>query len=365
MSKPKVVVAMSGGVDSSVAACLLCEQGYEVLGLFMRTGTEAVGSPVEAGGRSHQGCCSAVDAGDARFVAGMLGIGFYALNFERDFDRIIEYFVDEYQSGRTPNPCVVCNSDLKFGKIIDYADAVGAQYIATGHYARIDRRDAQPRLCRAADTDKDQSYVLFGIGPKVLERILLPVGGLTKDQVRQEAARFNLPVCDKPDSVEICFVPDRNYARLVRERRPEAFVPGEVRDEEGAVLGRHEGVPNFTIGQRRGLGIAAGQPIYVTRLNVLDNTVTVGPQEALLRRRFVVKGINLLIDPDGERFGADVQIRYHHQASSADVTLIGDGQADVTFDRAQPAITPGQAAVFYDGDQVIGGGWIDTVFDDA
>ena len=184
------------------------------------------------------------------------------------------------------------------------------------------------------------------------------------DQVRQEAARFGLPNCDKPDSVEICFVPYRDYARLVRERRPEAFVPGQVLDEQGQVLGQHQGVPNFTIGQRRGLGIAAGHPIYVTRLNVLDHTVTVGPKEALLARRFTVTGINLLTDVDTASFRADVQIRYHHRASPAEVTLNGDRQGLVAFDRPQSAITPGQAAVFYDGPLVIGGGWIAEVFDD-
>ena len=358
----KVVVAMSGGVDSSVAACLLHEQGYQVLGLFMRTGATPPQPEAPDGGRPHKGCCSASDASDARFVAGMLGVPFYSLNFKQDFGRIIDYFVDEYQSGRTPNPCVVCNNQLKFGKIMDYADAVGAEYIATGHYARIEVRDGVRTLCRAADPAKDQSYVLYGIDRAVLGRLLLPIGGMTKDQVRAEAARFGLPVCRKPDSVDICFVPDGDYAGLVRRRRPGAFVPGEVVDRNGQIVGQHRGLPNFTVGQRRGLGIAAGHPIYVTNLNVLDNTVTVGQREELLRRRFLVRDMNFLTDPPGARLECQVQIRYHHRAAEATVEVTGD-TAEVSFAEAQSAITPGQAAVFYDGDAVLGGGWIDQVPD--
>ncbi|MGI0148406.1 MAG: MnmA/TRMU family protein, partial [Thermoplasmata archaeon] len=271
---------MSGGVDSSVAACLLVEQGYEVLGLFMRSGVKAAEvrslrpSPLKGEGvlgldlkvevcttarteatvapRPHQGCCSASDAADARFVAGKLGIPFYSLNFEAEFDELIDHIVDEYARGRTPNPCIVCNNKLKFGKIVEYADAVGAQYIATGHYARIERGDdgassgmqepsplpspwegegvraPRSKLLRGVDAAKDQSYVLFGVDRRVLDRVLLPVGHFTKPQVREIAARYDLPNRNKPDSVEICFVPDRNYARLVRERRPEAFAAGEV-----------------------------------------------------------------------------------------------------------------------------------------
>jgi len=359
VSGAKVVVAMSGGVDSSVAACLLREQGYEVIGLFMRVGVAAPESDAPPEQRSHQGCCSAADAADARFVAGMLGIPFYALNFRDEFERIIDYFVDEYRVGRTPNPCVVCNQDLKFGRLVSYADAVGANFIATGHYARMGRREGRPCLLRAVDRRKDQSYVLFGLDRGVLDRVLFPVGHLTKEAVRREAARFGLPLCNKPDSVEICFVPDRDYARLVRERRPEAFRPGEVTDAHGRVLGRHDGLPQFTIGQRRGLRIAAGQPIYVTRLNVLENRVVVGPREALRHRGLVAAGLNFLADPPASPFRADVQIRYQHQAAPAAVERFGSGRARVIFDEPQSAATPGQAVVFYDGDAVLGGGWIE------
>jgi tRNA-specific 2-thiouridylase len=293
----------------------------------------------------------------------MLKVPFYALNFEADFDRIIQHFVDEYAIGRTPNPCVLCNSDLKFGRLIDYANAVGADYVATGHYARIGPRDGQLRLCRGADESKDQSYVLFGIDRSALGRILLPLGDLNKHQVRAEAERIGLPVHDKPDSVEICFVPDDDYARLVRERHPEAFRPGEVVDGDGKVVGRHDGLPNVTIGQRRGLGIAAGHPIYVTRLDVSDNRIVVGGRENLLRKRFLVDQVNLLADAPAREIRAEVQIRYQHRAAPALVEMPGDRTAMVTFDEPQSAITPGQAAVFYEEDAVIGGGWIAQVSD--
>jgi tRNA-specific 2-thiouridylase len=268
--------------------------------------------------------------------------------------------VDEYVAGRTPNPCIVCNSDLKFGKLLDYADAVGADSIATGHYARVESRDGRRRLCMGVDRGKDQSYVLFGVDRAVLDRVLLPIGAMTKAQVRSEAARFGLPVCDKPDSVDICFVPDRDYARLVRRRRPEAFRPGDVVDEQGNVLGRHEGIANFTVGQRRGLGIALGHPAYVTRLNVLDNTVMLGNRAALRRRSLVARRLNFLDDPPPATFRAEVKIRHHHPAAPASVELGHDDSALVTFDEPQSAVAPGQAAVFYDGEAVIGGGWIDT-----
>ncbi len=361
MSAGRAVVAMSGGVDSSVAACLLREQGYEVLGLFMRTGVEPAPEPKPDHHLQHRGCCSALDASDARSVAGMLGVPLYSLNFEQDFKRIIAYFADEYAAGRTPNPCVVCNNDLKFGRLIEYADAAQAEFIATGHYARIETRGGVRRLCKSSDPKKDQSYVLAGVSRPVLDRLLLPVGGMTKAEVRQEAARFGLPVCDKPDSMEICFVPDGDYADLVRARRPDAFHPGDVLDQTGKVLGHHDGLPRFTIGQRRGVRIAAGYPVYVTSLNVADNTVTVGPREALLHSRFVVRRINFLVDAPTADFRAEVKIRYLHKPAPAAISLSNGKTAEVAFDEPEPAITPGQLAVFYDGDMVMGGGWIDEV----
>jgi tRNA-specific 2-thiouridylase len=298
-----------------------------------------------------------VDAADARFVAGMLEIPFYALNFQAEFDEIIDHFAAEYESGRTPNPCVLCNTKLKFGKLFEYADAVGAQRVATGHYARIEYSAGRCVLRRGLDRGKDQSYVLFGIPQDALRRILFPVGGLTKDRVRAEAERFGLPVCEKPDSVEICFAPDGDYARVVRERRPSAFQPGDVVDQSGHRLGRHRGIPHYTIGQRRGLGIAAGEPIYVTGIDAENNTVTMGDADALLSQGLIADGTNFLVDAP-QTFRATVQIRYQHPGAPATVVRSVNGTARVTFDVPQRAVAPGQAAVFYDGDMVIGGGWI-------
>lgn len=399
--REKVVVAMSGGVDSSVAACLLQEQGYDVVGLFMRVGVSVPENQAETcetanpatttatttqpARRLKQGCCSASDADDARFVAGMLGVPFYVLNFQDDFAEIMDYFAGEYVRGRTPNPCVVCNDRLKFGKLLDYADAVGAKYVATGHYARIGEYNGRKILLRGLDADKDQSYVLFGLRREVLDRVLFPVGDLTKPQVRAVAGRLNLPNDQKPDSVEICFVPDNDYARVVRERRPDAFAEGDVVNQEGTVIGRHRGLGHYTVGQRRGLGISAPNPIYVTQLDVLHNTVITGEADALLASSLMADRVSYLVPEPTEPFRASVKIRYLHQAAMATVTPLPPNTAQnieaiahgsdvvcsngsdtrtrvvrVDFDEPQRAITPGQAVVFYDGDVVLGGAWIDS-----
>jgi tRNA-specific 2-thiouridylase len=356
---------MSGGVDSSVAACLLREQGYEVTGLFMRTGTAAPPEAAcpEGGGAPapdrHRGCCSALDASDARAVAGRLGIPFFALNFKEQFDRIIEYFAEEYERGRTPNPCVMCNEHLKFGRLADYGRAVGADFVATGHYARVVQAADGFRLTRAVDAVKDQSYVLFGIGREQLARTLFPVGTMTKAEVRDHARRFGLPLSNKPDSQDICFVPDRDYARVVREKRPQAFRPGDIVDADGRPLGRHEGIPNFTIGQRRGLGVAMGTPAYVTRIDAATGTVTIGPRADLDSDRLDASAVRWLVDPPAGPRRVEVKIRYAHKAAPATLEPLSPDRVRVRFDTPQMAITPGQAAVFYDGDVVLGGGWID------
>jgi tRNA-specific 2-thiouridylase len=351
----RVVLAMSGGVDSSVAALLLREQGHEVIGLFMRTGAHA-GHDSRADHK--KGCCSAIDAGDARRVADRLDVPFYALDFERDFDRIIDYFADEYLNGRTPNPCVVCNSWLKFGQLWAYGKSLDADFIATGHYARMVGEGGEAQLHRAIDGDKDQSYVLYGIKREVLPRLLFPLGEMRKEQVRALAREAGLAVADKPDSVEICFVPDNDHARLIRERRPDASAPGTFVDESGRVLGRHDGIERYTIGQRKGLGIAAGSRRYVLKIVPETSEVVLGDREGLLSSSLRATGVNWLTDVPDAAFSCQVKIRYRHAPDDAVVTALPDGEAHVEFMRPQSAVTPGQAVVFYDGTRVLGGGWI-------
>lgn len=381
----KVVVAMSGGVDSSVAAALLKEQGYDCVGVFMRVGAQAEqtcstgraelepnSSPdaASSGGlrvlprparRNRHGCCSADDALDARAIAGRLGIPFYALNFQADFERIIAYFVDEYRQARTPNPCVMCNIQLKFGRLLQYADLVDAQYVATGHYARIVSHGGEPRLARARNAAKDQSYVLFGIGREALPRCLFPLGDFAdKALVREVAAQLGLRVHDKPDSQEICFVPDNDYRGLLRSRAPDTLRAGEMRDAGGRRIGLHAGVAHYTIGQRRGLGIATGSPVYVANLDPQANVVTLGPREALLRSGLAAERIvwHAPEPLDQAPRPCTTKIRHMHTAAPGVLSGTTTGDAIVRFDQPQEAVTPGQAAVFYAGDLVLGGGWI-------
>jgi tRNA-specific 2-thiouridylase len=317
----------------------------------MRTGAHTE----EDGRADHKkGCCSAIDAGDARRVADRLDIPFYALDFERDFDRIIDYFADEYLAGRTPNPCVVCNSWLKFGQLWTYGRQLEAEYIATGHYARL----LDGELHRAIDPDKDQSYVLYGIRREVLPRLLFPIGGYRKEEVRALAREVGLGVADKPDSVEICFVPDGDHASLIRRRRPEAGTPGRFVDGEGRVLGEHDGIERFTIGQRKGLGIAAGSRRYVLKIVPGANEVVLGDRDDLLASGLHASGVNWLIDTPRGELRCQAKIRYRHQPAAARLEVAGE-RVIVTFDEAQSAVTPGQAAVFYDGTRVLGGGWIE------
>jgi tRNA-uridine 2-sulfurtransferase len=368
--KKKVVVAMSGGVDSSVAAAMLKRDGYEVLGVFMRLGSpKGVESEPETcdttPGKSKQGCCSVLDAQDARRVAGMLDIPFYVLNFEEDFGRVINYFVDEYNRGRTPNPCVRCNDWLKFGKLAKYAEAVGADYVASGHYARVgvDPMSGERALMRGIDHRKDQSYVLFGMNRAALDHTLLPVGDYEKPAVRAMAEEWKLPVFNKPDSQEICFVPNQDYAGLVQRRTPEKFHEGQLVTSDGRVVGTHEGHQHFTIGQRKGVGVAFGYPIYVTQIDAETNRVTIGSKEELLHTTLVARQMNWLTDR-GQRamnLRCTCKMRYNHQPQPARLTITGADEFEVTFDEPQSAITPGQAVVCFDNDVVLGGGWIETV----
>jgi tRNA-specific 2-thiouridylase len=373
----KVLVAMSGGVDSSVAAALLKQQGHEVVGCFMRLGSpgdsldeliEDAGDACRPGVRiGKQGCCSVNDAADARLVAAKLDIPFYVCNFKRDFGRIIDYFVGEYNAGRTPNPCVRCNDWLKFGKLHEYARQIDADYIASGHYARIDRAGDRPVLRRGVDHGKDQSYVLFGASRKAMDQMLLPIGEMRKDIVRELAASFDLPVHDKPDSQEICFVPDNDYAALVQKRSPEMVHPGDILDPEGNVVGEHPGQQHFTIGQRRRVGVALGYPIYVTNKNAESNTITVGPREDLAASGLCASDTTWHVDPPTDWMPCFVKIRYNARPVRAELRAVVDGDSsrpnlEVRFERAQDAVAPGQAAVCYDADTcdaVLVGGWID------
>jgi tRNA-specific 2-thiouridylase len=378
--KGKVVVAMSGGVDSSVAVALLRDRGYEVLGVFMRLGspdgvetagdTNSCNSPSpsspSASSRSHkQGCCSVSDAGDARRVAGILGLPLYVLNFQEEFSRVIDYFVDEYNRGRTPNPCVRCNDWLKFGRLTQYAKAVGADFVASGHYARIgvDPGSGKAALLRGRDLRKDQSYVLFGITPDTIAHTLLPIGEYEKPEIRRMAREFGLPVHDKPDSQEICFVPDEDYAGLVRRRAPAAMAAGELVDGDGRVVGQHGGHQNFTIGQRRGVGVALGYPVYVTDIDPAQNRVKLGPREHLLANDLTATETNILSDrliPGGPSLNCTAKIRYNHAPQPAIAQLSESGILHVRFQEPQSAITPGQAVVLYDNEIVLGGGWIEA-----
>ncbi|MHC4966598.1 MAG: tRNA 2-thiouridine(34) synthase MnmA [Planctomycetota bacterium] len=364
-SKPKVLVAMSGGVDSSVAAALLLEQGYDVVGCFMRLGApgetfdelEPGAGPAVRIGR--QGCCSINDAADARLVAARLGIPFYVCNFKRAFGRVIDYFVGEYNAGRTPNPCVRCNDWLKFGKLHDYAGQIDAAYVASGHYARIAGGNGGARLLRGLDRDKDQSYVLFGAPARRLQQMLLPVGAYRKAQVRRMAEALGLPVHDKPDSQEICFVPDNDYAALVRTRAPGAVAAGRILDTSGRDLGAHAGHQHYTIGQRRGLGVAAGLPLYVVDKDPAANTVTVGTRQQLLAGGCRAAETNWFVEArPGAWIDCGARIRSNAPVVRARVRRRGDTELEVRFAEPQFAVAPGQAVVCYDDDAVLCGGWI-------
>ena len=367
----RIVLAMSGGVDSSVAACLLTRAGHDVIGLFMRHGEPATAActaddkpaalPIVSQLAHKQGCCTASDAADARRVADRLSIPFYAIDFQEEFGRIMDYFVAEYTSGRTPNPCVMCNNWLKFGKLCDYADSVGAEFIATGHYARLrpTSNGQPPALCRGLDPSKDQSYVLFGIDRAVLPRVLFPVGDYRKDEIRSLAREIGLRVAEKKDSQEICFVSQGHYGDFVRQRRGELDLSGEIVTVAGEVVGRHTGIENFTIGQRKGLGVAFGEPRYVVRLDADSRQVVVGERQDLERTQFTANRVNWLAEPPAGEIECEVKIRYLSEPAPATVAPLPDGRLEVELHEPRTGIAPGQAAVCYDGDRVLGGGWIE------
>jgi tRNA-specific 2-thiouridylase len=381
---------MSGGVDSSVAAALLAEQGHDVIGLSMQLYDQAEGQT------SFGSCCSIDGLHDARRVAAAINIPHYILNFERQFqEQVVTNFVNEYAAGRTPLPCAHCNGDLKFATLAERAESFGADAVATGHYARVEalrlagddsarsgqalRLAGDDNACsgedearsgatryvlkRGVDASKDQSYFLFSLTQAQLARAVFPVGDRPKTAVRAYARLRSLPVADKPDSQEICFIPDNDYRGFVEKQRPDTPRAGQLVDERGAVVGAHEGVHRFTVGQRRGLGLSSspsGTPLYVLALRPAEQQVVVGPKSSLERTTLQASGVNWLIDTPTLPIRAAVQIRHRHQAAPATVRAIASGQASVTFDTPQIAITPGQAAVFYDSDIVLGGGWIES-----
>jgi tRNA-specific 2-thiouridylase len=363
----RIVVAMSGGVDSSVAAALLAEQGHDVIGLSMQLYDQTEGQT------TFGSCCSIDDLHDARRVAAAIDIPHYILNFERRFDeQVVANFVQEYAAGRTPLPCARCNSDLKFTALADRARGFGADAVATGHYARVERDEVtgQMRLMRGVDASKDQSYFLFSLTQEQLARAVFPVGDRPKDAVREYARRRRLPVAEKPDSQEICFIPDHDYRSFVEKNVPPR--QGVFVDEHGEVLGTHDGIHRFTVGQRKGLGVIAQRParrsgsaandaapLYVLSLRPSDQQVVVGPRSSLERTTMMVSGVNWIAGEPDRPLRAGVQIRHRHRAAAATVRSLGDARVEVVFDAPQIAITPGQAAVFYDGDIVLGGGWID------
>jgi len=346
---------MSGGVDSSVAAALLAAAGHDVVGLSMQLYDQRDG---QAFGR----CCTLDDLHDARRVAHTLGIPHYILNFERRFqETVVSNFVREYAAGRTPLPCAHCNSDLKFATLLERARGLGADQVATGHYARAERRpDGRWLLRRSLDPDKDQSYFLFALTQDQLAAANFPVGTLRKPQVRSEARRLGLLVAEKPDSQEICFLPDGDHASFVARHAPQAERAGAIVDQTGRVLGGHPGVHRFTVGQRKGLGIAAGTPLYVLRLDAPTRTVTVGPRAALERPTLTASGVNwIAVDAPATWAPASAQIRHRHRAAPGRVRALEGARAEFLFDTPQTAVAPGQAVVFYNGDLVIGGGWIE------
>jgi len=355
----RVVVAMSGGVDSSVAAGLLAEAGHDVVGLSMQLYDQR--DPAQSFGS----CCSLDDLYDARRVAAVIGIPHYVVNFEDRFKKtVVENFVSEYAAGRTPIPCVHCNADLKFASLAERAAGFDAAAVATGHYAQVDFDEdtRKYRLRRGIDRGKDQTYFLFSLTQDQLAHALFPVGALTKAEVRVHAERLGLPVAQKADSHEICFVPDGDAAGFVERHLDHGPREGPIVDTGGRQIGRHGGVHRFTIGQRKGVGVSTGTPLYVVRLDAAEARVTVGPREDLGRSAFTATGVNWIAGapPDGPA-RVTARVRHRHQDAPATVTPTGRDTVQVRFDDPQVAVTPGQAAVFYRADEVVGGGWIGNV----
>jgi len=355
-NQTRVVVGMSGGVDSSATAALLLEQGFEVVGITLKLW------PQDCISRAEDKCCGPQAVTDARAVCHKLGIPYYLIDEAAEFQtHVIQYFAHEYKVGRTPNPCVMCNQNLKFGRLITRADQLGAQFIATGHFARLEKSADGNRtlLKRGRDPRKDQSYFLYSLRQDQLARALFPLGEKTKSDTREVARHCQLKTADKEESMEICFVPDKDYGRFLQQAKLVQKHRGEIVDLHGQVLGHHDGIEFFTIGQRKGLGISSPKPLYVIELDPAGNRVVVGDDSALERDEFIAERCNWIpFDTPPETLKATVKIRYNHPGTPALVTALSRDKVKVNLDSPQRAITPGQAAVFYDNDLVLGGGWI-------
>ncbi len=364
-SKGRVLVAMSGGVDSSVAAVMLKEQGYDVIGITMKTWDYS-----RVGGKSDKetGCCTLESMNDARQIAVKHGFKHFIVDIRDEFgDWVIDRFVDDYMNGRTPNPCVLCNTHIKWAALLRRADNLGCDYIATGHYANVREENGRYVISKGLDPKKDQSYALWGVEQKHLARTIFPLGSYEKTEIREMAEEFGLmKVADKPDSYEICFVPDDNYRRFLKDRvdgLEERVKGGKFVDQDGNIVGEHEGYPFYTIGQRRGLDLALGKRVYVTDINPKTNVITIGEKEDLVATTCRAKNINL--SKYGEVPGGEMEItgkiRYNDDGVVGQLKQLGDDEIEVTFPTGREAITPGQAVVCYEGNDVVGGGWIHKV----
>lgn len=355
--KKKVAVGMSGGVDSSVAAYLLKEQGFDVIGVTMQIWQDEEPSAMAENG----GCCGLSAVDDARRVADRLDIPYYVLNFKREFkDKVIDYFIDEYIHARTPNPCIACNRYVKWEALLNRAVELGCDYIATGHYARVCRLDnGRFALQKSAATRKDQTYALYNLTQEQLSRTLMPVGEYDKEQIRKMAEEIGLSVAGKPDSQEICFIPDNDYASYIEKETGQTFLEGNFVDAGGRVLGKHKGIIHYTVGQRKGLGLSLGAPAFVTELRPETNEVVIGTNEDTFHDRLLADQVNWMSIPElqGER-RVTAKIRYSHQGAPCIIRMTGEDEVECRFDEPVRAITPGQAVVFYDGDIVVGGGTI-------